>query len=148
MENAPDWVRMLPTVNAGLNSTSAVLLVLGYRFVRARRIAAHRACMGAAIAVSAAFLASYLTYHWFAGATPFGHEGEWVRGLYLSILLSHTVLAIVVLPMVLVTVWRALRQRFADHARIARWTFPVWLYVCVTGVVVYVMLYHLPGAGG
>jgi len=148
MENAPGWVGSLPTVNAFLNATSAVLLVAGYRFIRARRIESHRACMVGAIAISTLFLASYLTYHYWAGATPFGHEDEPIRLVYFTILLSHTVLAIVVLPLVLVTVWRALKQRFLDHARIARWTFPIWLYVCVTGVIVYVMLYHLPGAAG
>lgn len=148
MDSAPEWVRWLPTLNACLNTTSAILLVFGYRFIRARRIEAHRACMVAALTVSMLFLASYLTLHFHVGATRFGHEGELVRGVYLTILLSHTVLAIAVAPMVIVTVYRAARGRFADHARIARWTFPVWLYVSVTGVLVYVMLYHLPGAGG
>ncbi len=148
METMPDWVRALPTVNACLNATSAVLLLTGYRFIRARRIDAHRACMFGALTVSALFLVGYLTYHYHAGATPFGHHGELIRGVYLTILLSHTVLAIVVLPLVLVTVYRALKGRFLDHARIARWTFPVWLYVSVTGVIVYTMLYHAPGAAG
>jgi uncharacterized membrane protein YozB (DUF420 family) len=148
MESGPAWVTSLPTVNALLNSTCAVLLVLGYRMIRARRIDAHRACMAGALAVSALFLASYLTYHYFAGATPFGHEGEWIRTVYFAVLLSHTVLAALVPPMALVTVYRALRDDLSRHRRIARWTLPIWLYVSVTGVLVYVMLYHVPGATG
>ena len=148
MDTAPAWVTSLPTLNALLNTTCAILLVAGYRMIRARRIDAHRACMGAALMVSALFLTSYLVYHYYVGATPFGHEGEWVRPLYFTILLSHTVLAMAVAPMVLVTVYRALTDDFARHRRLARWTLPVWLYVSVTGVVVYLMLYHVPGAAG
>jgi uncharacterized membrane protein YozB (DUF420 family) len=148
MEAVPAWVTSLPTVNALLNSTCAVLLILGYRMIRARRIEAHRACMVGALTVSALFLTSYLVYHYHAGATPFGHEGEWTRPLYFTILLSHTVLAMAVTPMVLLTVYRAFREDFVRHRRMARWTLPIWLYVSVTGVIVYVMLYHVPGASG
>jgi uncharacterized membrane protein YozB (DUF420 family) len=148
MEAVPAWISSLPTVNALLNSSCAVLLMVGYRMIRARRIDAHRACMIGALSVSALFLTSYLVYHYHVGATPFGHEGEWIRPLYFTILLSHTVLAIAVTPMVLLTAYRALHADFARHRRIARWTLPIWLYVSVTGVVVYVMLYHLPGAAG
>lgn len=148
MEVVPDWVHALPSLNAGLNATSAVLLVIGHQFIRRRRIAAHRGCMIAALSVSVLFLISYLTLHYHIGATRFGHEGEPVRWLYMGVLLSHTVLAVVVAPMVLVTVTRALRGHFVAHARLARWTFPIWLYVAVTGVVVYAMLYHVPGAEG
>lgn len=148
MESAPAWVGALPTLNATLNATSAVLLVSGYRFIRRRQIRAHRACMVAALGVSVAFLISYLTLHYHVGATGFGHHGELIRTAYLAVLLSHTVLAIAVPPMAVVTVWRAAHGRFRAHAALARWTFPVWLYVSVTGVAVYVMLYHVPGAAG
>lgn len=148
MEPVPEWVRALPTVNACLNATSAVLLVIGYRFIRRRRIPAHKACMIGALAVSVLFLISYLTLHYHVGATRFGHEGEAVRWLYMGVLLSHTVLAAAVAPMAVVTVTLAARGRFLRHAALARWTLPIWLYVAVTGVVVYVMLYHVPGAAG
>lgn len=148
MEAAPAWVTALPTVNALLNSLCAILLVAGYRMIRSGRVDAHRACMAAALVVSALFLTSYLVYHYNVGATPFGHQGEWVRPLYFLILLSHTVLAMAVAPMVLITVYRAVTEDFTRHRRMARWTLPIWLYVSVTGVVVYVMLYHVPGAAG
>lgn len=135
-----EWVRNLPTVNALLNATSAALLFAGWLQIRRRKIERHRRFMLAACAVSALFLASYLTYHFFAGATRFAGTG-WSRPVYFSILISHTVLATAVLPLVLVTVWRGLRRDDARHRRIARWTFPVWLYVSITGVLVYLMLY-------
>ena len=148
MESLPGWVAVLPTINAAFNTSSAVLMLLGYRFVRTGNTAAHKRCMVAALTASALFLCGYLTYHWHAGTTSFGHEGEWVRTVYLTILLTHTVLAIIVTPLVLVTVTLALRNRLSQHRRLARWTLPMWLYVSVTGVIVYVMLYHAPGAAG
>jgi len=135
-------VRLLPTLNAGLNATSAVLLLLGYRFIRRRQVAAHRACMLAAFAASSLFLIAYLTYHFQVGSVRFTGTGG-LRSVYLTILASHTLLAALVPPLAIITLWRAMRARFDRHRRIARWTLPVWLYVSVTGVVVYWMLYHL-----
>ena len=132
----------LPTINATLNATSAVLLVVGYLFIRRRNITAHKACMVGALLVSTLFFISYLYYHYHHGATPFPGTG-WVRTLYFSILIPHTILAVATVPLALTTVYRAWRGRFDRHKRIARWTLPLWLFVCVTGVVVYWMLYHL-----
>jgi uncharacterized membrane protein YozB (DUF420 family) len=136
----------LPTVNALLNSTCAVLLVLGYVCIRRKRVAAHRACMLAAFLTSVVFLGCYLYYHYAVGSVRFQGQG-WIRPVYFSILISHTVLAAAIVPMVLVTLVRALRERFDAHRRIARWTLPVWLYVSVTGVLVYLLLYHLYPSG-
>lgn len=138
----PAWVRYLPGLNAALNGLCGALLLAGFAFIRRRRIDAHRACMGAAFATSALFLASYVTLHLYVGSTPFPGSG-WVRAVYLSILVSHAVLAAAVVPLAIVTLYRALRGDFEGHARVARRTLPVWLYVSVTGVVVYLMLYHL-----
>ncbi len=138
-------VRDLPTLNALLNATSAALLVLGYRFIRRRAISAHRACMLAAFAVSIVFLTSYVAYHAQVGSVHFPGTG-FVRGVYFAILITHTILAALVPPLAVVTLYRALRGNFERHRRVARWTFPVWLYVSVTGVVVYVMLYQVYGA--
>jgi uncharacterized membrane protein YozB (DUF420 family) len=135
-------VSTLPSVNAALNATSGVLLLIGYRFVRRGQTRAHRLCMLAAFIVSSLFLVSYLFYHYHAGSRPFTGQG-WVRPVYFTILISHVILAAAILPLVLVTLGRALQGRFERHRRIARWTFPLWLYVSVTGVVVYWMLYHL-----
>lgn len=132
----------LPTVNAVLNATSALLLVAGYGFIRARRIPLHVVCMLSACATSLAFLVSYLIYHAQVGTTPFPGSG-WIRVAYFTILFSHTVLAVVILPLVGRTLWLAFGRRFEAHARVARATLPLWLYVSVTGVVVYWMLYHL-----
>lgn len=132
----------LPTVNAVLNGVSAFLLILGFYFIRRKRVKPHRVCMVAAFSVSVLFLVSYLTYHFYHGATRFAGQG-WVRPLYFGVLLSHTVLAAVIVPLVLITLTRALRGRFDSHRRLARWTWPLWLYVSLTGIVVYVMLYHL-----
>ena len=132
----------LPTVNAILNATAAALLIIGYLFIRRGRIAQHRACMIAAFVVSTLFLVSYLTYHAQAGSKRFAGTGI-VRTVYLSILLTHTVLAAAVPFLAIVTLWRALTSRFDRHVPIARWTLPIWLYVSVTGVAVYLMLYHL-----
>ena len=132
----------LPTLNACLNFSCAVLLVIGILFIRARKIEAHKKTMGLAVLVSVAFLISYLTYHFLYGSTPFEGTG-WVRTLYFTILISHTILAIVVVPLVIRTVLLILRNQVEKHKAIARWTFPIWLYVSVTGVVVYWMLYQM-----
>jgi uncharacterized membrane protein YozB (DUF420 family) len=132
----------LPTVNAALNATSAVLLASGYGFIRRRQIAAHKRCMLAACVTSALFLLSYLTYHYYVGSMPFRGQGG-VRLLYFTILISHTILAVVIVPLALVTLFRAWKADFSRHVRIARWTLPIWFYVSVTGVIIYVMLYQL-----
>jgi uncharacterized membrane protein YozB (DUF420 family) len=131
----------LPALNAALNGVATVFLVAGYAFIRARRIAAHRASMLAAVAASALFLVSYLVYHANAGSKPFEGTGP-VRAVYFFVLITHIVLAAAIVPMVLVTLARALKQRFDRHAAIARRTFPIWLYVSVTGVIIYLMLYR------
>jgi uncharacterized membrane protein YozB (DUF420 family) len=136
-----DYIAYLPHLNAFLNGTSAVLLFTGYSFIRARNVSAHRACQTAALIVSSLFLASYLTYHYYHGATRFLGVG-FVRPLYFTILTSHTILAIVIVPLIFLTFYRALRGDFLRHRRIARVTLPLWLYVSVTGVIVYLMLYH------
>jgi uncharacterized membrane protein YozB (DUF420 family) len=135
-------VTALPAVNAALNATSAVLLTTGWALIRRRRIRAHRACMLAAFAVSTLFLVSYVVYHANAGSRPFTGHGA-VRGVYFALLLTHVVLAAAIVPLALITIYRALHGQFQRHVRIARWTFPIWLYVSVTGVVIYWMLYHL-----
>jgi putative membrane protein len=133
----------LPHLNAVLNSLSAVFLIAGFLFIRCGKIRAHRAMMTGALISSTLFLISYLTYHFvYQGLTRFSGQGV-VRTLYLVILFTHTVLATIILPFVLVTLTRALRGDFIRHRRLARWTFPMWLYVSVTGVFVYLMLYHL-----
>ena len=131
----------LPALNAALNGVATVFLVAGYAFIRARKIAAHRASMLAAVTASALFLVSYLVYHANAGSKPFEGTGS-VRAVYFFILITHIVLAAAIVPMVLVTLARALKQRFDRHAAIARRTFPIWLYVSVTGVIIYLMLYR------
>lgn len=135
----------LPAVNAALNGTAAVLLVAGLAAIKAGARERHRALMISAFVVSVAFLACYLYYHFVVsnGRPTRFNGGTWSRGAYLTLLLSHTVLAVVNLPLVLRTLWLAHRERFVAHRRIARWTFPIWLYVSVTGVLVYVVLYHL-----
>lgn len=135
-------VRDLPALNALLNTTAAVLLVAGYRFIRQGRREAHRRAMTAALIVSALFLTSYLVYHAQVGSVKFQKTG-WIRPVYFTILISHTVLAACVAPMALVTVWRAWKGRLEKHRRLARITLPLWLYVSVTGVIVYLMLYRL-----
>jgi uncharacterized membrane protein YozB (DUF420 family) len=135
-------VAALPALNAALNATSAALLGVGWAAVRRRRIALHRACMLGACGVSTLFLVSYVTYHYLAGSRPFTGAG-WVRWVYFPILVSHIVLAATMVPFVLTTLYRALSGDFVRHARIARLTLPVWVYVSVTGVVVYLLLYQL-----
>ena len=130
-----------PMLNAALNGVSALLLASGYYFIRRRRIVAHRWCMLSAFGVSAIFLVSYLTYHYQVGATPFAGQG-WSRPLYFAMLTSHILLAASIVPLALITVYRGLRKRFVVHRRIARRTLPLWLYVSVTGVLIYLMLYH------
>ena len=134
---------ILPAFNAGINSVVTVLLVAGWLAIRRRRVPVHRACMLAAVALSVVFLASYLVYHYQVGSVRFQGTGA-VRTLYFAILISHTALAAAVPFLVGVTLYRALRGRFARHRAIARWTLPIWLYVSVTGVVVYLMLYQMP----
>jgi len=132
----------LPALNATLNGIATLFLLGGYTFIRQRKIEAHRACMLAAVTASALFLVSYLVYHANAGSKPFPGTGP-VRVVYFFILITHIVLAAAIVPMVLVTLFRALKRRFDRHAAIARKTLPIWLYVSVTGVVIYVMLYRL-----
>jgi putative membrane protein len=131
----------LPTVNAALNATAAILIGAGVYFIKRKNIPAHKACMVGALAVSSLFLTSYLTYHYNVGNVRFTKEG-WIRNVYFPLLISHTILAVVILPMVLRTVFLGFKGRFRNHVRIAKWTFPAWMYVSVTGVVVYLMLYH------
>jgi uncharacterized membrane protein YozB (DUF420 family) len=137
-----DFISYLPHLNACLNGTSAILLFSGYSFIRARNVAAHRVCQIAALVVSLLFLASYLTYHYHHGSTRFLGTGL-VRPFYFTVLLSHTILAIVIVPLVSLTFYRAFRGDFQRHRRIARITLPLWLYVSVTGVIVYLMLYQI-----
>ncbi len=138
----------LPVVNAFLNGLSAVFLTVGYIKIRQGRKEAHRRCMLAAFATSTLFLICYLTYHGYLayvlhrGPTRF-LEPEWFRPIYLTILLTHTVLAVLILPLVFVTLWRGLRSQFEGHRRVARWTWPLWMYVSVTGVVIYLLLYQI-----
>ncbi|MFQ5700356.1 MAG: DUF420 domain-containing protein [Acidobacteriota bacterium] len=137
-----DDLRFLPTLNAVLNATSALFLVAGYLFIRRRRVAVHKACMVTAFLVSSAFLVSYLVYHAQVGSVRFEGTG-WLRGAYLAILIPHTILAAVIVPLAIATIWLARHERFAKHRRLARWTLPLWLYVSVSGVAVYWMLYHM-----
>jgi uncharacterized membrane protein YozB (DUF420 family) len=132
----------LPTLNAILNATSAVILTVGWIFIKSGRITAHRRCMISAFITSSLFLISYVTYHAKIGSKPFPGTGP-IRYVYFSILIPHVVLAAVVLPMAIVTLRRGLRRDDDRHRRLARWTLPIWLFVSVTGVIVYVMLYHL-----
>ncbi|HET9195712.1 MAG TPA: DUF420 domain-containing protein [Vicinamibacterales bacterium] len=132
----------LPTLNASLNALASVFLVAGYVMIRSRRIDAHRRCMLSALGTSALFLISYVIYHANAGSVPFRGTGA-VRVVYFAVLIPHIILAAAILPLALVTTARGLRGDYTRHVRIARWTLPVWLYVSVTGVIVYLMLYHL-----
>jgi uncharacterized membrane protein YozB (DUF420 family) len=139
---SPEFISYLPHVNACLNGTSALLLFTGYRFIRARNVRAHRMCQISALIVSLLFLASYLTYHYHHGATRFQGTGL-ARPIYFTILTTHTILAMVIVPLVVLTFYRAFRNDFARHRRIARITLPLWLYVSITGVIVYLMLYQI-----
>ena len=132
----------LPALNATLNASAALLLVIGYSFIRAGQIRRHRAAMLSACVVSTLFLTSYVIYHANIGSKPFPRHGP-IRAVYFTILLTHVVLAATVLPLAIITVMRGMRGRYDRHVAIARWTFPVWLYVSVTGVIVYLMLYRM-----
>ena len=133
----------LPALNASLNGTSGVLLILGYVFIRKKKVNLHKSCMLGAFSTSILFLISYLTYHYFTGSKAFLGEG-WIRVFYFAILISHIVLAVVIIPLAIMTLVRAWKGNFERHQRIARWTLPLWLYVSVTGVIVYLMLYQGP----
>lgn len=135
-------VTLLPAVNATLNGTAAVLLIAGYIQIRRGQINAHRTCMLAAFITSALFLVSYLIYHALVGSVAFTGQGP-IRTLYFTVLISHVSLAVIILPLALVTLRRGLRRDDARHVAVARWTLPIWLYVSVTGVVVYWMLYQM-----
>lgn len=137
----PEYIPYLPHLNAILNSTSALFLIAGYLFIRRGRIESHKKCQITAVVTSTVFLISYLTYHYYHGDTRFLGQGI-IRPVYFAILITHVILAIVIVPLVLITLVRALRSDFIRHRRIARWTLPLWLYVSVTGVIVYLMLYH------
>ncbi|MEM9553474.1 MAG: DUF420 domain-containing protein [Acidobacteriota bacterium] len=139
------WISALPAVNATFNTLAAICLVAGFAAIRRRDIARHKAFMVSAVGFSALFLVSYLVYHHYHGDTPFPGVG-WVRPVYFAILISHIVLSIVMLPMILSTLTFSLRGRFASHRRIARWTLPIWLYVSVTGVVIFFMLAAYAGS--
>jgi uncharacterized membrane protein YozB (DUF420 family) len=132
----------LPALNACLNAISALLLAGGYFFIRRGDMARHRLLMTTAFATSCLFLTSYLIYHYNVGSVPFEKQG-WIRPLYFTILITHVVLAATIVPLVLVTLYRAWRKNFDRHRRLARWTFPIWMYVSVTGVVIYWMLYQM-----
>ena len=137
-----DFYSVLPHLNAALNASSFILLSTGYYFIRRGRVIAHRNCQLAALTVSILFLISYVTYHQHHGTTRFTGQGI-ARSVYFTILTSHTILAVVIVPFVIVTFLRAFRGDFQRHRALARWTLPMWLYVSVTGVLVYLMLYHL-----
>jgi putative membrane protein len=137
-----DFISYLPHLNACLNGASAILLFTGYSYIRAGNVRAHRACQVSALIVSLLFLISYLTYHYHHGTTRFLGAGI-VRPIYFTILTTHTILAIVIVPLVSVTFYRAVRGDFIRHRRIARITLPLWLYVSITGVIVYLMLYRI-----
>ncbi len=132
----------LPTVNACLNSISTLLLTAGYLFIRRGQVERHRLAMAGAFVTSCVFLTSYLIYHSQAGSVPFTKQG-WVRPVYFTILISHIILAAAIVPLALVTLYHAWRERFDKHRRIARWTWPIWMYVSITGVAIYLMLYQM-----
>jgi len=140
----PDY-SLFPALNASLNGTSAVLIVTGRAFIRRGKVRVHRACMLGAVIASTVFLGCYLYYHAHVGSVHFPGHG-WPRALYFTILASHTLLAATVPVLVILTLTLALRSKFEKHRRIARWTYPIWLYVSITGVIVYVMLYRIYGA--
>ena len=139
---APGTPGALATVNAVLNGGAACFLLTGYAFIRKRRIKAHRTCMVTAFVLSSLFLVTYLIHHAQVGSVPFRHEG-WIRGVYFAVLVPHVVLAAAIVPLVLLTIYRGWTERIEKHRQIARWTLPLWLYVSVSGVAVYLMLYHL-----
>jgi len=132
----------LPALNATLNSIAAMLLLFGFYFIKQKDVARHKLCMIMAFVTSCAFLASYLIYHFQVGSVPFTGEG-WVRPVYFAILISHIILAAAIAPMAIMTLYRALTGQVQKHRKIAKWTWPIWMYVSVTGVVIYIMLYQL-----
>ena len=132
----------LPALNAALNASSTVLLVTGYLFIRRGDRRKHKACMIAALVMSALFLTSYVIYHAQVGSVPFKRTG-WIRTVYFAVLIPHVILAAAIVPPILITVSRGLSAKYDKHRRIARWTLPLWLYVSVTGVIVYLMLYQM-----
>ncbi len=134
-------LNQLPALNAFLNSTSALFLLLGFLAIKNNKVSLHRASMGAAFVCSVVFLTSYLYYHAHVGSVRYTGTG-WIRTVYFSILISHTILATLIVPLILRTLYLALRNQFENHRRWARWTFPLWIYVSITGVVIYTMLYH------
>ena len=137
-------ISQLPALNAILNSVSAILLVMGYIFIRRKNIKAHKVSMISAFITSTLFLTSYLIYHFSKELGPTKFQGEGIiRPIYFLILITHTILAVTIVPMIFMTFSRALKKRFDLHRKIARWTLPLWLYVSVTGVIVYLMLYQL-----
>lgn len=140
----PDY-SIFPALNASLNGASALLIVTGHSFIRRGKVQLHRACMLAAVGTSTVFLTCYLYYHAHVGSVHFPGQG-WARGLYFTILISHTILAAAVPVLVVLALVFAFRRKFERHRRIARWTYPIWLYVSVTGVIVYLMLYQIYGA--
>jgi uncharacterized membrane protein YozB (DUF420 family) len=137
-----DTLALFPTINAFLNGTSAVLLFVGHGFIKRNNMRAHKRFMISALVTSSLFLICYLYYHAHVGSVRFQGQG-WYRPLYFTILLTHTVLAAAVVPLVIITLTRALRERYDRHRAVARWTYPIWMYVSVTGVVIYLMLYHI-----
>ncbi len=136
---APEWVAVLPALNATLNALSAICLVMGYWNIRRGRREVHMRWMISAVVFSGMFLVSYITYHYFHGDTKFPGQG-WVRPAYFALLISHIGLSMVTLPLIFATLWWATRSQFRFHRAVARWTFPIWLYVSVTGVIVYFVL--------
>ncbi len=134
-------VENLPAVNATLNGISAILLTMGFVFIKRGKKEAHQRCMISAFLVSAVFLICYLIYHYYAGSTKFTATG-WIRPVYFTILITHVILAAAIVPMILMTMWRAWKKDFEKHKKIARWTWPLWMYVSVTGVLIYLMLYQ------
>jgi putative membrane protein len=135
-------ISLWPALNAALNATSALMLLTGFFFIRAKQISRHAVFMLGALVVSTLFFISYVIYHAQVGSVHFLGTG-WTRPVYFTVLISHTILAIVIVPLALRTLFLAIRKRFPEHVALARWTFPLWLYVSVSGVAVYVMLYHL-----
>lgn len=133
----------LPALNASLNGLSALLLAAGYFFIKTGNRTAHRNCMIAAFSTSVLFLGCYLTYHFTVKTITYFREPAWFKPYYLTLLATHTVLAIVIVPLILITLWRARKSDFAAHQKIARWTWPLWMYVSVTGVLVYLLLYQI-----
>jgi len=135
-------IDFLPTLNAVLNTTSALLLTVGHHYIKGGSQQAHKRCMISAFIISILFLISYLTYHYHHGTTRFTGEG-WIRPVYFIILFSHTILATAIVPFSIITLRRGLKNDISKHKKIARWTYPIWLYVSISGVIIYVMLYHI-----